>query len=401
MKINAVVLRWLIPIAFVFPAMLAHSVASEAATTHSFSPQKEVMSEPRMRALKLPPGFQINVFAKGLGNARMLAVNGEGAVLVTRPADGKVTALQDKNGDGVAEIQKDIVQDLQEVHGIALRSGQIYLATPRQLYRGALYPESVVQELQKIGAELPEGGQHARRTLGFDDEGQLYISVGSTCNNCEESNPEHATLLRSKADGTGRTVFAKGLRNTMGFGWHPQTRELWGMDHGSDQRGDDLPPEELNRLVQGADYGWPFCHSNKVIDTLADAPQHGTKQEHCAKSEPPVLMYQAHSAPIALAFYTGSQFPAEYRNDAFVTLHGSWNRKPATGYKVVRVRFQNGKPVAFEDFLTGFLNSDGSKQSGRPAGIAVAKDGALLISDDSQGIIYRVTYSATAPLNTP
>lgn len=397
MKINVIVSKWLIPLVSILPAMPAHSAVSEAGASHSFSPQREAMSEQQMRALKLPPGFQVNVFAKDLGNARMLAVTGEGVVLVTRPADGKVTALQDKNGDGVAEIRKDVVPDLKEVHGIAIRSGQIYLATPRQVYRGALDPDGSVQRLQKIGDELPEGGQHSRRTLGIDDNDQLYISVGSTCNNCEEDNPEHATLLRSKSDGSGRTVFAKGLRNTLGFGWHPQTRELWGMDHGSDQRGDDLPPEELNRLVQGADYGWPFCHSNNVVDAQAGNPKQGTKQEHCAKARPPALMYQAHSAPIALAFYTGSQFPAEYRNDAFVAMHGSWNRKPATGYKVVQIHFQNGKPADFKDFLTGFLSSDGSKQFGRPAGIAIAKDGALLMSDDSQGIIYRVSYSAAAP----
>lgn len=397
MKINVMLLKWVIPLASVLPGMPAHSAASEAGVSQSFSPQREPMSEQQLRSLKLPRGFQVNVFAKDLGNARMLAVTGEGVVLVTRPGDGKVTALHDKNGDGVAEVRKDVVPDLPGVHGIAIRSGQIYLATPQQVYRGALDLDGGVQRLQKIGDELPEGGQHPRRTLGFDDDDNLYISVGSTCNDCEEDNPEHATLLRSKADGSGRTVFAKGLRNTMGFGWHPQTRELWGMDHGSDRRGNDVPPEEFNQLVQGADYGWPFCHSNNVVDAQTGNPKQGTKQERCAKAEPPALMYQAHSAPIALAFYTGSQFPAEYRNDAFVAMHGSWNRKPATGYKVVRIRFQNGKPTGFEDFLSGFLSSDGSKQFGRPAGLAIAKDGALLMSDDSQGIIYRVSFSASAP----
>ena len=380
----------------IFSIISAHAEksASESVVSHTFLPEKAVMNAQQMRALQLPPGFKVNVFAQDLGNARMLAVTGDGAVLVTRMAEGKVTLLQDKNDDGVAEVQKDVVSDLQDVHGIALRAGQIYLATMRQLYRGALTADGAVQDLQKIGAELPDGGQHPRRTLGLHPDGdELYISVGSSCNNCEESNPEHATLLRSKLDGSERTVFATGLRNTLGFGWHPVTRELWGMDHGSDQRGDDLPPEELNQLVPGADYGWPFCHSNKVVDADASNPKQGSKKEYCAKSEPPILSYQAHSAPIGLVFYTGSQFPAEYRNDAFVTLHGSWNRLPATGYKVVRIRFQNGKPVAFEDFLTGFLSSDGKKQFGRPSGIAVAKDGALLISDDTQGIIYRVTYS--------
>jgi glucose/arabinose dehydrogenase len=195
-----------------------------------------------------------------------------------------------------------------------------------------------------------------------------------------------------RTEGGERSVFARGLRNTIGFAWHPETRELWGMDHGSDWRGDDQPPEELNRLVEGADYGWPLCFGDRKPDPLFDSQKVKDKVEHCRKTQPPALGYQAHSAPIAMVFYGGAQFPADHRNDAFVAMHGSWNRVPATGYKVARVHFEHGRPVRFEDFLTGFLVEDGRGHFGRPAGLAVTRDGALLVSDDTNGIIYRVSH---------
>jgi glucose/arabinose dehydrogenase len=170
------------------------------------------------------------------------------------------------------------------------------------------------------------------------------------------------------------------------------------MDHGSDWRGDDQPPEELNRILDGRDYGWPFCFGDRQPDPYLSAePARLTTAGHCRRSEPPVLTYQAHSAPIALVFYTGGQFPAEYRNDAFVAMRGSWNREPPTGYKVVRLRFQGGAPQGFEDFLTGFLIEEGRAHFGRPAGLAVARDGALLLSDDTNGVIYRVTHGGPPP----
>lgn len=225
-------------------------------------------------------------------------------------------------------------------------------------------------------------------------DGMLYVTVGSTCNCCVEKNPENATILRARPDGSDRKVFARGLRNTIGFGWHPQTRQLWGMDHGSDWLGDDAPPEELNRLEAGADYGWPFVWGNRqVIPGLESHPKVGRLKDYAARATPPVVGYQAHSAPIQMVFYTGGQFPVEYRNDAFVAMHGSWNRKPSVGYEVVRVRFdKEGKPVGFQKFLTGFLVEDGRAFFGRPAGLAVTKDGALLVGDDINGVIYRVSY---------
>jgi glucose/arabinose dehydrogenase len=202
-------------------------------------------------------------------------------------------------------------------------------------------------------------------------------------------------MLRAALDGTTRSTFASGLRNTIGFAWHPTTGQLWGMDHGSDWRGDDIPPEELNAIAEGGDYGWPYCYGARQIDPVIQDPPQGSKEQYCATTRRPALSTQAHKAPIGFTFYTGSSFPAEYQGDAFIAMHGSWNRLPPTGYEVVRLVFDDDAvPQRFEPFVTGFLSDDGASTFGRPAGIAVAPDGALLFSDDSSGVIYRVSYGA-------
>jgi Raf kinase inhibitor-like YbhB/YbcL family protein len=224
----------------------------------------------------------------------------------------------------------------------------------------------------------------------------LYISVGSTCNACAETSPESATLLRASLDGKRRTIFASGLRNTIGFGWHPQTGDFYGMDHNIDWHGDDQPKEELNLLREGKKYGWPYVLADDFLNPQDDPPGDITLEQWAASSEKPALLYTAHSAPMQMAFYAGQGFPSEYAGNAFVAMRGSWNRKPPSGYEVVRVVFADGKPVRFEPFLTGFLSeSAGSySRSARLAGVAVAKDGALLVSDDENGVIYRVAYQS-------
>ena len=219
----------------------------------------------------------------------------------------------------------------------------------------------------------------------------LYISVGSDCDACQETNPEHATILRAALDGSTRSVFASGLRNTIGFDWHPDTAAIWGMDHGSDWRGDDTPPEELNRSTPAETTAGPIASAKRNVDPVTPEPPGTTKEVYCAATLPSILENQAHEAPIGMVFYDGASFPAEYAGDAFVALHGSWNRFPPTGYKVVRIRFDGGEPVAIEDFVTGFLIEDGAAEFGRPAGIAVAPDGSLLFTDDDNGMIYRVS----------
>jgi glucose/arabinose dehydrogenase len=242
-------------------------------------------------------------------------------------------------------------------------------------------------------ADLPPGGLHPRRTIGFDEAGMLYVSIGSTCNNCPDfGSPEYATLVRMRPDGSQRSIFARGLRNLIGFDWHPVTRQLWGMDNGSDDRGDAVPPEELNLLQEGAHYGWPSCYARRKVDKLA-LQDDSIPPQDCSQTTPMTRGYPAHSAPIAFLFYQGAQFPAGYRNNAFFAVHGSWNRLKPTGYKVVRIRFVNGRPIGFQDFARGWLTEKGQAQFGRPAGLVVAQDGSLLISDDNNGVIYRVSHA--------
>jgi glucose/arabinose dehydrogenase len=361
---------------------------------HRFVPEKREFSDDLVEQLKVPEGFTIAVFAKDLDNARMMAVTENGTVYLTRRKNEDVMMLRDSNGDGKADVVTQVVSGYPAMHGIALRGNEIFLCTDTKLLRGELGEDGMVTNIEEILTDLPDGGQHPNRTIAFGPDEYLYVSVGSSCNACEEPNKEHATMLRMRDNGSERMIFAEGLRNTIGFGWHPVTRDFWGMDHGSDMRGDDIPKEELNRIVEGRHYGWPFCYEEKLVDDMAPKPDEGTKEDICSKSEAPVLLYQAHSSPLAMLFYTGNQFPEEYQNNAFIAMRGSWNRSEAVGYKLIRLKFnQNGEPEECEDFITGFLLEGGKEHFARLAGLAQMPDGSLLLSDDDNGVIYRISYN--------
>lgn len=345
--------------------------------------------------LKVPTGFKVNVFAKDLSNVRMMAVSADGVVYVTRREQGDVMMLRDTNNDGQADENKIIADNIERVHGITIHDGKLYLIDTRRLYVSTIQPDGTINTPQMLIDDLPDGGQHDNRTLAFGPDNMLYISVGSTCNACRESNPENATILKVNPDTWGREIVARGLRNAEGFGWHPETGELWAMDMGTDWRGDEIPPEELNLIQATQNYGWPFCFGNKQVDqNFAQNPEGQSKEQYCAETTAPVLTYEAHAATVHMVFYTAAQFPKEYLNHAFVSSRGSWNRAPAVGYKVLRLVFENGKPVRFEDFLTGFLAPDGKSFFARPTGLAVHPDGSLLLTDDTNGVIYRIAYTA-------
>lgn len=365
---------------------------------HLLQPRQLPYDRTTVAALRAPAGFRVTAFADHLaGSPRMLAVGADGTVYVTRRDSGDVVALRDRDGDGVAEERRTVVASLPQVHGIHVANGRMFLATVKEIYVADVTADGGVSVPRLVVGDLPDGGQHPNRTLAIGPDGMLYVSIGSTCNNCAETNPEHATLLRMNVDGSGRGVYARGLRNTIGWGWHPVTGSLWGMDHGSDWRGDDTPPEELNRIENGTDYGWPYCYGDRREDRWATAvPPDGDRAGFCRRTAAPVLTFTAHGAPIGMAFYTGSQFPAEYRNDAFVAMRGSWNRLPPSGYSIVRVRYDaQGNPTRMEDFVTGFLTPDGQASRGRVAGVAVAADGSLLFTDDTNGVVYRVAYTGS------
>lgn len=364
------------------------------ARVNTFKPDKVPATGERIAGLKAPQGFEVKAFAKDLQNVRIIAVAPSGDIYVSRRDQGDVLLLKDANEDGVLDEAPRTVAHRPSVHGLAIGDGHLYMATATEVFRAPLNPDGSLGAIERIINDLPDGGQHPNRTLAFGPDGMLYISVGSSCNACNESNPEHATLLRASPDGKSRTIFASGLRNTLGFAWDPKTGELWGMDHGIDFLGDDVQPEELNHIVKGKQYGWPHIWGKNGQNPQSTPPGEITKAQWAQMSEPMVLGYTAHAAPMQLVFYTGSQFPAAYRGDAFVTMRGSWNRKPASGYEVVRIRFRNGQPVTFEPFLSGFLTDGGQKHIARPVGLAVTRGGALLVGDDANGGIYRVSYGA-------
>jgi glucose/arabinose dehydrogenase len=328
--------------------------------------------------LHLPAGFRISVFARGLGNPRILAVSPDGRLYGTRFAHGDVVMLPDADGDGRVEAAVTVAK-ARGMHGIAFAGRSVYLASVREVFIAELRPDGSFGPLRRIIGNLPDTRSHNRRTLGIGPDGKLYVSVGSSCNACVETDPQLATLLRAEPDGSGLAVYARGLRNTMGFGWDEGGR-LWGMDMGIDGLGDDLQPEELNRIEADHDYGWPFVYGMGGITPMASAPPGMSVADFARSVTLPVLGYQAHSAPIEMEFYQGSMFPAAYRGDAFVAMHGSWNRNPPSGYEVVRIHFHSGRPVAFAPFLTGFLVKDGTGYGhlGRPAGLATGPDGRFM-----------------------
>lgn len=364
-----------------------------AARNTVFKPGPVEPTPEHLEQIKLPDGFEIGVFASGLLNPRILAVHPAGHIYVSRRDQGDVLLLHDADGDGRADGEPTAVLHRPQAHGLAVHGDHLYLVTVKELLRAPIQADGRLGELELLIDDLPDGGQHPNRTLAFGPDGMLYLSVGSTCNACNETNPEHATMLRMKPDGTGRSIFASGLRNTVGFGWQPETGELWGMDHNIDSLGDDVHPEELNRIELGKQYGWPHVFAEGGLHPQTTPPGGITKEQWRDMSEPMVMGYTAHAAPMQMAFYQGASFPAEYRGDAFVAMRGSWNRKPAVGYEVVRVRYNRGKPTAIEPFASSFLVDGGNAQIARPVGLAVLPDGALLLSDDGNGAIYRIAYT--------
>ena len=386
-------------------AQQSDSVRYAKIVNHIVEPQAVQVRDELLAKLQPRAGFSVQRYAEGLDNPRMMAVAGDGTVYVTQSEPGNLAMLRDTNWDGVVDVQK-VVFEADRLHGIAIRGQRIYLADVKTVYVGDLRTDGTVANVRPLSTGLPDGGQHPNRTLAFGPDDMLYVSVGSTCNACDETNRESAAILRIDPGSGRRRIFVTGLRNTVGFGWHPVSGRMYGMDHGMDWLGDDSPVEELNELIRGARYGWPYVHGNGEPNPR-NRPRHVTPQRWAALSKGPVLGYIPHAAPMQMVFYEGAMFPADYRNDAFVAMRGSWNRRSPSGYEVVRIRFDSsGQPQAIVPFLTGFLVPDPAGGNvpgflGRPVGLAVARDGALLVGDDSNNVIYRVAYGPASGAPSP
>jgi glucose/arabinose dehydrogenase len=343
--------------------------------------------------LSLPDGFVINEFAR-VGGARFMALGPDGSVYVSSPRSDEVVRLVDADGDGTAESQAVAISGLNRPHGLAFHGGSLYVANTDGVVRVRLGPDGkATGDVQRL-ASYSGGGAHWSRSIAFGADSAMYIAIGSTCNVCIERTPDRAAVMRFDENGGNGRVYSSGLRNAVGIAMHPVTKQMWVTQNERDNLEpdhEDLPPEEINILRDGGNYGWPFCYGDRVPspdEKFHDPPR-------CAVTIPPALTMQAHSAPLGIAFLDrATAFPADWRNDAVVALHGSWNRSTPTGAKIVRVRIRDGKPVSYEDFITGWQGANG-RRWGRPVDVMVHRDGSLLISDDAAGAIYRVTRPAS------
>ena len=334
--------------------------------------------------VQVPQGFAVSVFAEGLSGVRMLELGPDDRLYAVRSSAGEVVRFE-LNEDGTASGGPAVVvSGLRQPFGLAFRDGDLYVGETHQVIR--LTGPGFTQETIIVPG-LPTGG-HWTREIEFGPDGRLYVSVGSSCNLCEEGDERRAAVVRYAADGSGEEIVGVGLRNAVGLAFHPVTGELWASQNERDRLGDDVPAEELNILVPGGaveDFGWPYCYQNGIPN-----PEYADAQR-CLATVAPALEMQAHSAPLGMVFYNRDQFPAEYRGDLFLAFHGSWNRSEPTGYKVVRIRVEDGQPVSYEDFATGWLTGAGTVQ-GRPVAVEVGPDGSLYMSDDGAGRIWRVRW---------
>ena len=349
-------------------------------------------SPDRIAALSLPAGFHIAKWADGLDEPRVIEVAPNGDVYVSSSTAGTIMLLR----GGETAKSKKVVLKKKDVMGLAIHDGTLFYATDRAVFAAPIEKDGSLGAERIVAKDLPDVGQHNDRTLAFGPDGWLYASIGSDCNECDEKNKESATMLRIKPDGSGREVFATGLRNTIGFAFQPGTRQLYGWDDGVDWLGDDAQREELNHIEQGKKYGWPYVFGDGQLNYYRDPPPgKGSIEQWDKDSMRPLLTYTAHASGMQMVFVAGGMFPDAYKGDILETLHGSWNRQPPSGFEIVRVHFEDGKPKAITPFVSGFLKKTGEKsweRFARPFGLAQLPDGSLLMGEDQNGIIYRVTY---------
>jgi len=353
------------------------------------SAKKEVISDASLSAIKLPPGFAINIYAD-VDNARSMALSPSGVLYVGNRNGNKVYAVKDTDGDFIADKKWVLDSGLQMPNGVAFKDGDLYVAEVSRIIKFT----DIENKLDNPGEpavvydKFPTETHHGWKYIAFGPDGKLYVPVGAPCNICESEDPIFAAIHRMNADGTGLELFASGVRNTVGFTWHPETKDIWFTDNGRDMLGDDVPPCELNSASgPGMHFGYPYCHGGMIKD-----PEFGDKHS-CDEFVKPMQNLGAHVAPLGLKFYTGDMFPAEYKNQIILAEHGSWNRSKKSGYKLSLVKLQDGKVTSYEPFASGWLNEETQDVSGRPVDVLQMPDGSLLVSDDQAGKIYRITYS--------
>lgn len=338
--------------------------------------------------IKLPPGFSISLYADGVPNARSLTLGAAGTVFVGTRREGKVYAVLDRNRDNRADAVLVIAEGLDSPNGVAFRDGALYVAEINRVLRFDAIEERLTAPPAPVVVNdgFPDDAHHGWKYIAFGPDGWLYVPVGAPCNVCERADDRYASIMRMRPDGQQLEVFAHGIRNSVGFDWHPQSRVLWFTDNGRDWMGDDQPPDTLNRAPEkGLTFGFPYCHAGDIPD-----PEFGNKHR-CTEFTPPEIKLGPHVAALGMKFYAAGMFPPQYRNSIFIAEHGSWNRSAPIGYRVTRVTLNGNRAERYEVFAEGWLQGDTAW--GRPVDVMVMPDGALLVSDDRAGAIYRIAYS--------
>lgn len=349
----------------------------------------EKNADPRLGDIKLPEGFKIAIYAE-VENARSMALGAKGTVFVGNRDGDKVYALVDEDKDGVAEKTYVIAQGLKDMpNGVAFKDGSLYVAEVSRIWRFDNIEDQLANPPKPVLVydKLPKDTHHGWKYIAFGPDGKLYVPIGAPCNICDntDKDPRYASITRMNPDGTGFEIFAHGVRNTVGFDWNPQTKELWFTDNGRDMLGENIPPDELNRAEKpGMNFGYPFIHAGDIVD-----PEFG-KGKDPKNYTPPAAKLAPHTASLGMKFYTGNMFPASYKNQIFIAEHGSWNRKEPMGYRITLVKLDGNKVVSYEPFATGWLNN--GKAWGRPVDVLQLPDGSLLVSDDSANLVYRISY---------
>ena len=381
---------WLIALGVVLALLLvaAGVLYSQRTAVHSLvTGSHYVAGTAGETALKLPPGFHADIFYPRLNSPRFITFSPDGTLFVAERGANSIIALPDPQHTGKASQRVVVVDGLDSPSSLVFYQGALYVGEASRVSRFIINADLKVTSKQVIVPHLPTDGNHVTRTVLIGPDGNLYVSIGSTCNNCVESDPQRATVWMYHLDGSNGRLYAKGLRNAVGMAVNPWNHQIWATNNGRDLLGDDIPPETLYALQDGGNYGWPRCQAGDIIDPDLGHPG------DCNGVVKPLVKMQAHSAPLGLAFDNTAPFPKQYHG-LYVAFHGSWNRSVPTGYKVVFVPLDDHGNVAgpVRDFATGWLHSTESR-TGRPVGLAVGPDGALYVSDDTAGLIYRIAYA--------
>jgi glucose/arabinose dehydrogenase len=337
--------------------------------------------------IKLPPGFKIALYADSVDGARSMTLGPKGTVFVGTRGEGKVYAILPSQGSTRVGKVITIAKGLNWPNGVAFRDGSLYVAEISRILRFDRIEDRLTNPPKPVvvNARFPDDKHHGWKFIAFGPDGMLYVPVGAPCNVCVREDPRFASIMRMKPDGSGLDVFASGIRNTVGFDWHPQTRDLWFTDNGRDWLGNDLPPDELNYAPRkGLNFGFPYCYCKNVPD-----PEFG-RGVSCDKFVACALPLGPHVASLGMRFYNGPMFPSDYRGRIFIAEHGSWNRRVPIGYRITLVRLEGNRAVDYKVFAEGWLQN--WKAWGRPVDVQVMPDGALLVSDDKAGVIYRISY---------